>query len=329
VVGSGLGVGKGPNFGTAPSPQQYVRLYSDIHRRVQFGTMLSTPPDIPHVDDPDHLLFRFGVSDESDARVGAKPMVNQFIFLPRPTPDPTVSYEDSYRRGEELTINGGESGSFIINSNNEIIAMLVARIDPSKVGALPMDKMELADVKYFGIASPIAPILANLKVTIPPANDGWSGVVPAAGTGRFVTAGAGGDAVAVTRRRNLVRLTEELRGSVRGQLLLGKIGQHRREVRRLLTTVRPIVAAWRALGGAAFHHHCVRSIERSGHRIPTNINGVSRERLVTAMLPLFAEYGSDGLRRDIEHYRVLFADALIHIESIMDAPWALARRRDL
>ena len=46
------------------------------------------------------------------------------------------------------------------------------------------------------------------------------------------------------------------------------------------------------------------------------------------MMPLFARYGSDGLRRDIDRYGPLFAEALLALDSIMDIPAALARPRE-
>jgi hypothetical protein len=123
----------------------------------------------------------------------------------------------------------------------------------------------------------------------------------------------------------VLRLRDQLGTSVRGRLLLGLVGRHRVEAQRLLRGVAPVTAAWRALGGPAYYNHCLRSVERSGHRIPMNINGVSRERLCDGLLPLLQRYGSDALRRDLDRYTALLRDDLLGIESIMDVPDALAR----
>jgi hypothetical protein len=323
--GTGLdfGIGKGPAFGTAPTEQQYVRIYSAAHKRLQYGTVLSTPPDIEHAGDPDHLLYRFGIGNGTDASDGSKANVNQFLILPRPTPVAGQPYEDGYRHGEILDFHGGESGSFVINSDNLVIAMIVRAVDPAGV-VRDRSPLELRDVTHFGVATPIGPILANLGVTIPSDPNGWSGTVPASGP-RTARVSGSPDAATERRRRAVARLRDELRSSVRGRLLLGKIGQHRREVRRLMTTVRPVAVTWRALGGPAYLAETLRSLEDSAHQIPTSINGVPRERLLAAMGSVLLRYGSDALRRDIERYQGLLAGALLPLASVHEAPAALAR----
>jgi hypothetical protein len=191
---------------------------------------------------------------------------------------------------------------------------------------LDTNLLEVRDVKHLGVATPIGPILANLKVTIPSASEGWSGTVPASGPRTARVFGGGLDAPAGPRRvRAVARLREELRSSVCGRLLLGKIGMHRREVRRLMTTVRPVAVTWRALCGPAYLAETLRSLEDPGHRIPASINGVPRERLLAAMASVLLRYGSDALRRDIERYEGLFTGALLPLTSIHEAPAALAR----
>jgi hypothetical protein len=324
ITGS-FGIGKGPAFGTAPSEQQYVRIYSADHKRLQYGTMLSTPPDTEHADDPDHLLWRIGIGDKTDAMAGCKANVNQFLFLPRPTPVAGQPYEDGYRRGEVLNIHGGESGSFVINSDNLVIAMIIRAIRPADV-VLDRSPLELRDVAHFGLATPIGPILANLGVTIPSDPNGWSATVPASGPPSARVFGSLNPSTE-RRRRAAARLHDELRTSVRGRLLLGKIGQHRREVRRLMTTVRPVAVTWRALGGPAYLAETLRSLDDPAHQIPTSINGVPRERLLAAMESVLLRYGSDALRRDLERYQGLLATALLPLTSVHEAPAALARPR--
>jgi hypothetical protein len=129
------------------------------------------------------------------------------------------------------------------------------------------------------------------------------------------------------QQRAVQRLREGLRATRRGRLLLGKVGQHRREVRRLLTTVRAISAAWHELGGAAFYQHAVRSAQDPAHMIPMSINGVTRERLIDVLLPLFARHGSPELRRDIERYRSWGVDMALSVTTIDEVPETLARGR--
>jgi hypothetical protein len=327
AVTESLGIGKGPDFGTAPTEQQYVRLYSADGKILHYGTMISTRlglRDVPFPGDPDNLLYRFGIGDLTDALQGTKASVNQFLILPRPAPVAGGSYQDGYRRGESLDFHGGESGSFVINSDNLVIAMLIRIVPPTQLG-LDTSLLEVRDVKNLGIATPIGPILANLNVTIPSDPDGWSGTVPASGPRTARVVGADLDAQTARRRQAVAQLRGELHTSVRGRLLLGKIGQHHREVRRLMTTVRPIAVTWRALAGPAYLAACLRSLENPGYRIPASINGVPRERLLAAMAALFGKYGSDPLRRDIERYEGLLTGALLPLTALNEVPAALAR----
>lgn len=328
VVTDSLGIGKGPKLGTAPTDQQYVRLYSAEHETLQYGTMLSLPilgEEVAQVGDPDNLIYRSGIGDLTDARAGTKANVNQLLILPRPAPVTGQPYQDGYRNGEILDIDEGESGSFVINSDNLIIAMLIRQVDPTQVFTTDMSALELRNVVHLGLATPIERVLANLNVTIPADPDGWSGTVPASGPRAARVIDVGLEAQTARRRQAVAQLRGELHTSVRGRLLLGKIGQHRHEVRRLMTTVRPIAATWRALAGPAYLAACLRSLEDPGHRIPAIINGVPRERLLAAMAALFGKYGSDPLRRDIERYEGLLAGALLPLSALGEVPAALAR----
>lgn len=328
AVTEGFGIGKGPDFGTKPTAQQLVRIFSANTGQLRWGTMLSTKPVVGLLEpDPDHLLYGWGMGDSSDLAVGMKTHVRQFLILPRPAPslDPSVSVKDWYGSNpEELTFEGGDSGSWVINHQNLVVGMLIRAGDPELVLKKELENEELnaieaKSVRAVGVATPIWRILEHLNITIPTAAGGWSGTTPALDTRRVV-------AVATHhRRRDGVQvLADQLRQSTRGRLLLGKIAQHRREIGELLTSVRPITAAWRDLQGPRFVHHCIQSLDQPSHRVPDAINGVGRRRLADAMLPLFARYGSPGLRRDIERYGAALLEALVPVAGLADVPAALA-----
>ncbi len=339
AVKEGFGIGKGPEFGTLPTEYQLVRIFSANTGRLRWGTMLSTKPAGEHtVLDPDELLYGWGISDPSDRAAGVKTHVNQFLILPRPAPTNANDVEDWYgNNAEELTFDDGDSGSWVINCTPKgsgveyrVIGMLIRVGDPelvlkNELEDEKLDAVEAKSVRGIGVATPIQRVLEHLKITIPDAPGGWSGTVPASDTRRVF-------AVATHHRRSegVRGLADQLRQSTRGRLLLGKIGQHRREIRTLLTSVRPIAATWRDLQGPRFLHHCIRSLEQPWHRVPDNINGVGRRRLADAMLPLFARYGGPELRRDIERYGSALVDALLPVVGLADVPAALARpgRRD-
>ncbi|WP_328960619.1 hypothetical protein [Streptomyces virginiae] len=327
AVTEGLGIGKGPPVGTLPSHEQYVRVYNAVNGRLRFGTMLSNTLSEPDVTDPDRIVFRLGISDPKDHGSGSKTNVNQFLILPRPSPIPGQSLSDSYHNGEELTFEGGDSGSVVINHENRVVAMIIRAGPIDEYFKLDRTAPEFAHIGNLGIATPIGPILERLQVEIPAVEEGWSGTAPSAGDRVHIFLDRLPSAVELAQRRGAAQLREQLRTSVLGRLLLGKIGQHRKEVRELLTSTRPVAAGWRAVQGPAFYHHCVQGVRTPGHSVPTVINGVSRAQLVDTMLPLLIRYAGPALRRDLERYGRVLTGALSPAETIQDVPAALARPR--
>jgi hypothetical protein len=134
------------------------------------------------------------------------------------------------------------------------------------------------------------------------------------------------DPVLDAQRETIRVVREGLRASRRGKLLLGKIGQHREEIQRLLVSVRPIAAAWQQLHGPRLYFHCVENARDSGHVIPTSINGVTRRDLAEKLLPIVSRYATPELRRDLTRYGAWAMDALADAMSLGDVPAAMARR---
>lgn len=327
AVTDGLGIGKGPPVGTLPSHEQYVRVYNAVNGRLRFGTMLSNTLSEPDVTDPDRIVMRMGISDPRDHGHGSKTNVNQFLILPRPSPIPGQSLKDSYHNGEELSFEGGDSGSVVINHENRVVAMIIRAGPIDEYFKLDRTAPEFAHIGNIATATPIGPILERLQVEIPAVEDGWSGTAPSAGDPVHIFLDRPSSAAELAQQRAVEHLREQLRTSVLGRLLLGKIGQHRREVRQLLTSTRSVAAAWQAMQGAAFYHHCVQGVRTPRHSIPTVINGVSRAQLVDTMLPLLIRHAGPVLRRDLERYGRVVAGMLLPVETIQDVPVALARPR--
>jgi hypothetical protein len=336
AVTEGLGIGKGPNFGTAPTASQYVRIWSTNSGRLMHGTMFSTPPaDIAHFDDPDKIVYRWGIEDAGDASVGAMTNVNQFLILPRPTPvagqegDPAL-YAQSYSQYQpRLSFDHGDSGSIVLNSQNLVVGMII-RAKPLSDLPIARNVMELESVGNLAFATPIKAILDLLAIEIPNDTEGFTNAGPARDRPLRVFVpddlSGGDDREDAEQRRGADRLRTRLRASRRGKLVLGKIAVHRREIRRLLASVRAIAAAWRDLEGPAFYHHGLRSAREPSHAVPVSIDGVSRERLVDVMLPLFAEHGSPALRRDIERYSEWALATFMEVATLAEVPDAAARR---
>ena len=267
------------------------------------------------------------------------PYANQIAILPRPMPKPAKpgkprNYEDDYAQtGQELSIDSGDSGSVVIDFQGRVIAQIVAAgpFDPDVYVRKP-EQRSLIEYqalvgKNLGIATPIQAIMDQLHITMLSHPSGFSGTVPSAGTStRVFLSSASSDRQLEAARLTVVRLRKELGCTRRGKLLLGKIGQHRREVRMLLANVRAISSAWRELNGPAFYHHCFQSASNPRHVIPTCINGTTRDNLVEGLKPLFLIHASPALQRDIRRYGDRAAAALLGISTLDDAPNAVADR---
>jgi hypothetical protein len=310
AVTKGLGVIAGPGWGYLPTEQQYVRMYSANWGGVlRWGTVLSWGLN-------KELLYHSPIFDpKTDRAAGVKPSINQFLILPRPVPIPGQTLEQLYENGEELTLEQGESGSWVINSDNRVVAMITRGFD----GAFDRSRLETKHAQKLWVATPIGAILNHLGITVPESENGFTNAKPAAATSRVYAvtrAGRGQERVQVLRG--------ELLHSTRGRLLLGKIAQHGPEVRSLLTTVRPIATTWRDLQGPRFLHHYVRCLEQPSHRVPDTINGVTRRRLMDVMVPLFLRHAGPQLRSDIERYGPTMVEALLPVAGLADVPAALA-----
>lgn len=331
--------------GTTPPKESYVRVFTPRQGggKLIFATLLWTKtseiPDSIAVDEntPNEYrhtpLFHRGISEDAkrDLMAGTLPSINQFLILPRARPIPGENdYNKFYGQpNQTLTFEHGDSGSIVIDHDGFVIGQVVRmlKFNPQQFLEKPAERnlIEFTSVGSIGVASPIRDVLAQLNITIP--ENGFSGTAPSEGTATLVfVSGFSENPEIAARRRGAERLREGLRACRRGKLLLGKIAQHRREVRHLLTTVRAISAAWRDLNAPGFYSHCVQSALDPDHVIPMSINDIPRERLLDVLLPLFARHGSPGLRRDIERYRLWAAGALLQITTIDDVPEVVARR---
>jgi hypothetical protein len=329
----------GPKSGVIPTAEQMVRIFTPRDGgRLIYGTLTRIVTDeIPDsfVEDGRRLtpLYHeglvFGSPDDMEAN-GAAPMIDQFIILPRPRPIPgNQDYDKWYAQtNQNLSFDHGDSGCVVIDSQGRVIAQVMGGFPfiPEQFTVRKEDAAlaEFTKVGNVAIASPIRGIIEQLNITIPAG--GFSGAVPVSAEVRVLVPGYGESAEEIAQRRTIERVRAGLRGSRRGKLLLGKIAQHRTEVRRLFATVRAIQAAWREVNGPAFYHHCVESARKPGHVIPAAINGVSREMLFEVMAPLLSHYGSQALRRDIARYGAWAVGVLPKIATLDEVPEVVRRR---
>ncbi|MBZ9772623.1 hypothetical protein [Mesorhizobium sp. CO1-1-8] len=335
----------GPNAGVSPKPEQYLRIVSPNNKgRVVYATMLFDEVDSSSnttvVLEPDAThpearivtpIFEKGITPDI-AGVGGKTSIRHMILLPRPEPiDGEPDYTKHYGSAPVLGFDQGDSGSVVIDHQGRIVAMVIIRVGFNPYIMLKrkkdQERIEFQRADFVGICTPIETVFAHLKLHLP---DGQvlSGIVPgtAPEEGRLIVPGFSPDPVLAARLASISVIRDQLRTSRRGRVILAKINRHRYELQHLLAANRAVNATWRSLGGPAFYHHCLTAITKPTHVIPNVINGVSRRRLATALLPLLAAHGSRALRRDIDRYGRWLLAAIDGVERIEDVPVIVAGR---
>jgi len=311
-----------------PSPEQLVQILTK--RRVIWGTVMAiTTVTATYTAGGqgavERALYPMSVFGDDDAQAGAKPTINQLLILPRPTRRGKETFREAYKRRERLGIEHGDSGSVVINAAGKVIGLLSRGYPASRLGLAPT-VMEYRDVGMIGIANPIDRVTKALGITIMEHDKGFGTTVPAptktAAGERAPELDAPGRAA---QERGLARLRDGLRRSRRGHILLAKVSQHGREVRRLLARVRALASVWQRLKGPAFYQHCVLGVRRPGHQVPSSIDGVTRDELAAELLPMLERHASPALARDIARYRAWATAVLLHVASLDEVPDVVAR----
>jgi hypothetical protein len=172
----------------------------------------------------------------------------------------------------------GDSGSAIVNEQNELIGILMGsdHNNPSH-----------------SFASHIHPVLDYLKVT--PISTANPPVAPAGQTlsdvEGFITGG-----------NETVALRERFLTTPKGAELYERLLEHRAEVVGLVNHRRPVTVAWHRSKGPLFLSHLINNARDPNHLIPHELEGVGREDLIRRMAEVLSQHGSERLRNDIEDY---------------------------
>jgi hypothetical protein len=326
-----LGVVEGPPFGTAPLAGQYVRFFSPLTKHVHFGTILKPPAFtatyVAGGSGPvNPLVWPEPATHSTDEGQDMKGTINQILILPRPDPIPNQTLAKSYEpylsgRKKLLFGQGGDSGSVVVNSANQVIGLISrggGEKPPSNSTA-----MEWLAASAIGIVCPIEKVLAQMQIEIPATP--FSGVLPQAGPIDLASPGALDHPEGRAMHDEITRLRERVSELRLGRVLLGMITRHNGEVRRIVNGRRPALAAWQHNQGPAYLAHLIRALRDPSHQIPTAINGVPRTRLLEVMAAVLTQYGSPRLRRDIERYRDVLLRHAPMIVRLDDVPEAVAR----
>lgn len=246
-----------------------------------------------------NVLFPFNLTGSivSESMAGARPNINQFVFIA----DPDVN--DPNRK--MIFGQDGDSGSVVVNSQRQVVALFNRSMELSAEDASNLNPNLLTPLPVhaggLGFANPIHKVLDNLNIDIP---DNLHGTKVSSGATIMVPSLDSKELTSVSTDEWLSKKADDLEWRVKmiplGQHLIEKIAQHRPEVFRLVNFQRPVTVAWHRYKGPAFIAHCLKSVIDSDYKIPLEVEGISRELLIKRMVAVLKEFGSEALAQDID-----------------------------
>lgn len=167
-----------------------------------------------------------------------------------------------------------DSGAAIINAQNELIGLHFGRLVASPNRSIACHIGPVID--FLGIK----PITAEDNPPIGPAGHARSDE-----PGRLMPIEA-----------HVVALRERIEAHERAGPLYTGFMEHWDEIVMLVNHRRPLLVAWHRTKGPTFVAHLSESARKPGHRIPFEIDGVSRREVLERMADLLTEEGSSELR---------------------------------
>lgn len=194
----------------------------------------------------------------------------------------------------------GDSGSAVINAQNQLVGLLFAIS---------------ADDASRGLACHIHPVMDRLGITpISAANP------PVAPAGKLAAAGeaAGAD--------QTIPLRDRFTSTAAGAELYGEFLARRAEVVALVNHHRRVTIAWHRSKGPAFLASAVENARDPAHPVPREIDGVDRETLIRRMAAVLAEHGSDELRTSVDRWLPRLVAQLENFDSLHDVVDRLVRQ---
>ncbi|MGC5170957.1 hypothetical protein ACLQ2Q_09910 [Microbacterium sp. DT81.1] len=210
--------------------------------------------------------------------------------------DPTAPDCD----GRNQFVAEGDSGSALINAQNRLVGLVFGRGKGSEA--------------HKGFASHIHPVMDRLKIT--PVSMANPPVKPAGQAGSARAGASTGEQDAS------MQLRQRAQGNPGSAPLYAAFERHREEAVGLVNYHRPVTVAWHKGKGPAWLAHIAENARSPEHRIPFEIDGVSRRDLVTRLADALEAWGSERLRGAVAGQR----DALLAMIDGFDDLHELVRR---
>lgn len=244
------------------------------------GIILKSPAitqKIRGVTVPEILIPYSGSTDEF---LELPESINQLFIVPQP--------------GFPKFVDGGDSGSVVVNSQKQVIGLISRKIDVT-----PDIKQLLnlpAHAKTLGIANPIHKVMNAMNIEI-----------PADFSSTHLTHG---ELINLENnplfeeerrfRQQLNTLRSQLEETPLAKTLLQEMDAHQNEVVRLVNRNRRVTVAWHRHHGPAFAAHCLKSLREPDYMVPREIEGVTRTAMITAMAEMLSAHGSQSLHELIK-----------------------------
>lgn len=171
----------------------------------------------------------------------------------------------------------GDSGSAVLDKNGMLVGLLHR-------------KTELTSLSHASHIGPVLDILGVTPITAAnePNNPAFSGNAAAAQMMVPATGATGATPGAMLRQR--------LRESENGRRIAALIEEHQSEVVHLVNHKRAVMVAWHRNKGPQYLSEATANAVNPEHRVPREIEGISREALIRNMAKALYEHGSAGMR---------------------------------
>ncbi|MBE2222177.1 MAG: hypothetical protein IAF02_11580 [Anaerolineae bacterium] len=221
-------------------------------------------------------------------------------------PDATETYE--IENGKFAFSNYGDSGSVIVNGDNEIVGLLYS-----------------GDENNYSVDITFANNIANVLTALSNSGNAITLSVSPPGGRSYV---ASRHAIPktpqpLTRTRLDDILARTLDGDPAANPLVQAIQDNSDEIISLINHSRPVTVTWHRKQGPSFAGAFMRSVKEPSYQIPDEINGISRQLFLNSMAAALEEYGSDRLKEAIQSYSLPVIYACIHNDSVEDIVAAL------
>lgn len=262
------------NCGVEYSPELDTLFFVEGPKRIQ-ATDLS--------EEESYMVFkvgrRTGLTMGRIAHVNVTYGTNEFnrkhnIILVEPVEDNC--------EGKRKFADHGDSGSVVVNANNEVIGLLYGMPDASEGDPL----------FGHGLVSHIHPVLHHLNISIlrTPSPDGSDQRSHAM------------KPVRETAPANRKQLEGIFIKTPEDEELYEVSNKHRYEVVWLVNHCRQVTVAWHRYHGPAFVAAIVGALSKPGNAIPTVAKGIPIGVLLAKMQAVLYEHGTAALKEDIERF---------------------------